>query len=466
MRTSESVGTLSLTAEVFSIPIAPDRYLIYAPLRRAAFMGNARAVNVLADLREGLAIADTDHSAHALIALLRRLSIVDGEPERRPITVFNGTPAPTAVTLFLTTACNLRCTYCYAAAGDAPARFMSLEVAKRGIDYVSGNAVRTGAPAFEIAYHGGGEPSVNWRTLTESFAYATARARELGLAVSAAAATNGMLNDTQIDWVIANLSGVSLSFDGLPEVHDRHRPTVAGKGSSGRIMHTMHRFDQAGFPYGVRLTVTADQIASLPDSVEFVCANFHPETIQVEPAYQLGRWSDAPSAETEEFIAAYREAQRRAMRYEREIHYSAARMELLTNHFCGITQDSFCLTPDGNVSACYEAFTEDATWAPMFFYGKPDLSSAGYVFDHHRLGHLREQAVERRPYCDGCFAKWHCAGDCYHKSLAVNGTIEFAGSERCRITRELTKDQILARIAAQGGQVWHDPQGTDDGEAS
>lgn len=449
----------SLTAEVFSVPIAQDRYLIYAPLRRAAFVGNARAVNVLADLREGRAIADADHSAHALVDLLRRLAIVDSAPERRPITGFSGRPAPIAVTLFLTTACNLRCTYCYASAGDAPARFMPLEVAKRGIDYVVDNALRAGAPAFEVAYHGGGEPSVNWRTLTASFDYAKRRAHQRGIAVSGAAATNGMVNDAQIDWVVANLSGVSLSFDGLPEVHDRHRPTVAGQGSSARIMHTMRRFDEVDFAYGVRLTVTADQIASLPDSVEFVCANFHPEAIQVEPAYQLGRWSRAPSAETDEFIAAYREAQRRAARYAREIHYSAARLELLTNHFCGITQDSFCLTPDGNVSACYEAFSEAETWAPLFFYGKPDAASDGYVFDDDRLGHLRNQAVEHRPYCDGCFAKWHCAGDCYHKSLAVNGTIEFAGSERCHITRELTKDQILARIAAQGGHVWHDPEG-------
>lgn len=459
MHASTPLRTPCLTTEVFCIPVARDRYLIYAPLRRAAFVGNARAVNVLADLREGRGTDADDHSAHALIELLRRLSIVDGKPESRPIVTFTGTPAPIALTLFLTTACNLRCTYCYASAGDAPARFMPLEVARRGIDYVARNAVRVGAPAFEIAYHGGGEPSVNWRTLTASFDYAKDRARELGLEVSAAAATNGMLNDAQIDWVIANLSGVSLSFDGLPEVHDRHRPTIAGKGSSARIMHTMRRFDEAGFHYGVRLTVTADQIASLPDSVEFVCADFHPEAIQVEPAYQLGRWRDAPSAETDEFIAAYREAQRRAARFGCEISYSAARLELLTNHFCGISQDSFCLTPDGNVSACYEAFTEEATWAPLFFYGKPDAASGDYIFDADRLGHLRNQAVEQRPYCDGCFAKWHCAGDCYHKSLAVNGTIEFAGSERCHITRELTKDQILARIAAQGGHVWHDPEG-------
>jgi uncharacterized protein len=40
--------------------------------------------------------------------------------------------------------------------------------------------------------------------------------------------------------------------------------------------------------------------------------------------------------------------------------------------------------------------------------------------------------------------------------LNVGGRGEFAGSDRCHITRELTKDQILAKIAAAGGLFWHE----------
>jgi hypothetical protein len=35
---------------------------------------------------------------------------------------------------------------------------------------------------------------------------------------------------------------------------------------------------------------------------------------------------------------------------------------------------------------------------------------------------------------------------------------EFVGSDRCHITRELTKDQILERIANAGGLFWHEPR--------
>lgn len=446
---------MPLSAETFVVELEAGKYLVYAPLRRAAFIANAGAVNFLADLQSGSAddLADADG---ALRELLRGVEILDAAPEQPPIKSFGGEPEPTSLTLFLTTACNLRCTYCYALAGDTPKKFMSLGVAKRGIDFVLANAVKRGQAVVKITYHGGGEPTLNWQVMTESLSHARELAAPHEITVQAATASNGVLSEAHIDWIIANLDSVSLSFDGLPEVHDRHRLTVLGQGSSERVIRTMRRFDEAEFSYGIRMTVTRDQISALPDSVAFVCAEFHPTRIQVEPAYQMGRWQNAPSAETSEFIQAFRLAQISARQLGREITFSAARVDTLTTHFCGITQDSFALSPDGNVSACYETFSEDNEWAKTFFYGKPD-DGGGYKFNLPVLNHLRGQTVEHRAYCQGCFAKWHCAGDCYHKSLTVNGAGEFAGSDRCHITRELTKDQILDKIAAAGGLFWHEP---------
>ena len=445
-----------LSAQVFVIPLETGHHLVYAPLRRAAFVANGRVVNFLADLRTGTldTAADPDET---LAGFLRRLEILDAGPEAPPLTRFRGEPEPTSVTLFLTTACNLRCTYCYASAGDLPARSMPIEVARCGIDFVAANARRRGEPAFEIAWHGGGEPTANWRVLTESFDYAQDKARQWDLGLKATVATNGVLRDHQIDWIRDHLDGASVSFDGLPELHDQHRVTPLGAGSSDRVMHTLRRLDETGFPYGLRVTVTADQIPRLPESIEFLCSHFHAARIQVEPAYQLGRWRDAPSAETADFIAAFRTAQRCAARFGREILFSAARLGTLTSHFCGASQDLFALSPDGNVSACFEVFAEDAPWAGAFFYGRPDGAAGGYRFDLAVLDKLHRQSVEHREFCRGCFARWSCAGDCYHKSLSIHGDGEFAGSERCHITRELTKDQILTRIANAGGIFWHEP---------
>ncbi|MDR1339036.1 MAG: 4Fe-4S cluster-binding domain-containing protein [Prevotellaceae bacterium] len=445
-----------LSAEIFIIPLEENRYLVYAPLRKAAFAGNAATVNFLADLKEGIYRGESDPDG-TIAEFLRRLEIVDAGAETPPSEMCGGTPEPLGVSLFLTTDCNLRCTYCYASAGDTVRERMPLAVATRGIDFVIRNAVRKKAEQIELNYHGGGEPTVHWTVLTRSMEYARRQAEAQELKVNASTATNGMLNDRQIDWITANMQGATLSFDGLPEAQDKHRIRPSGRGSSSRVIHTLHRFDEAGFSYGIRMTATADLIPYMADSVDYIFSSFGASSVQVEPAYQIGRYADRPSAETEEFLAAFREAQRRAKAHGREITYSGARLGTLTCHFCAMSQDSFALLPDGTVSSCFEACSHSNPYAHIFFYGEQDDGTEGYRFDMKRLNSLRRQAVQFRRHCSGCFAKWTCAGDCYHKAVTVmGGEKEFAGTGRCHINRELTKDQILEQIREAGGLCWHE----------
>jgi uncharacterized protein len=445
-----------LSAEVFGIPLEDSKYIVYAPLRQSAFVANARVVDFLSQLENGVfdAAADPDGS---LVDLLRALDIVDAGPQSPPTAASHGAPQPFAVTLFLTTACNLRCTYCYASAGSSAPKFMTLRTAMRGIDFAAANAARRHVPYLEVGYHGGGEPTLNWPVLTASFDYAREKAAELKLELRSALATNGVLGDARIDWIVSHLKGVSLSCDGLPAVHDLCRPTASGEGSSQRVVHTMRRFDAAKFNYGIRLTVTGEHIAALPDSVEYLCSEFHPASIQIEPVYLLGRGGAAASAESDEFIAAYRAAGERAAAHGRTVRFSGARAGTLTNHFCGASRDNFCLSTEGNVTSCFEAFGEDDPQAGVFFYGRPAADGAGYEFDQTALDHLRAQAVEKRAHCRGCFARWSCGGDCYYKWVAATGGGEFNGSARCHVIRELTRDQIVEKIAAAGGLFWHEP---------
>ena len=99
----------ALSAEVFSIPLREEKYIVYAPARRSAFVANARVVHFISQLEKGIfdAPADPDGS---LRSLLRGLDIVDAGPETPPSAACHGAPQPVSVTLFLTTACNLRCT--------------------------------------------------------------------------------------------------------------------------------------------------------------------------------------------------------------------------------------------------------------------------------------------------------------------------------------------------------------------
>ena len=75
--------------------------------------------------------------------------------------------SPTSVALMLTTTCQLRCTYCYADAGNTPSKHLAESVALRAIDFIIGNAIATQRPGVIVHFHGAGEPTLR-QTLIET----------------------------------------------------------------------------------------------------------------------------------------------------------------------------------------------------------------------------------------------------------------------------------------------------------
>ncbi len=193
------------------------------------------------------------------------------------------------------------------------------------------------------------------------------------------------------------------------------------------------------------MTVTAEAVPRLAQSVAFLCRRFRPHAIQVEPVYRMGRGRLAPDAETAAFVEAYRAARRTSANAAKLLRFSGARAGTVTNRFCGVANDNFCVSPAGNISACHEVADERQPWAERVFYGQPSETGSGYQFDERVVGALRSRTVENLEYCRNCFAKWSCAGDCYHKALH-SGAGEFGGAGRCEVIRELTKDQIVERL--------------------
>lgn len=454
-----------ITTELFAIPETAtgfsqnggarigETYLVYAPLRRVAFVTNAATVNALARLREvddhPLSPAETD-----LLAFCERLGLTG--PGDLPVAGLERSEfKPVEVTLFLTTRCNLRCIYCYADAGRTPPVSMALQTARRGIDFTCQNALELGKAEFGVGYHGGGEPVMHWEVLTRSFEYARVLAKEKGLGVYGSMATNGVLTAAQRDWVIRNFKGVNVSMDGLAQVQDRQRPRPGGLPSSGAVNQTLHAFDAAGYPYGVRLTVTADSVDQLPAGIAGLLEHHRPRYIQVEPVYLLGRGRQASLAvDPAAFISAYRQAAAIARQAGVDFYFSAVRLDTLIDRFCQSCGEGFSLTPQGLVSACYEVPGPEVEFAPHFLFGHFDEFQNRYVFEDEKLALLRRHNVRLIPWCRNCFVKWHCAGDCLYKSQHARRDGEFAGDPRCEITRALTLDQILARIRENGGIFW------------
>jgi uncharacterized protein len=439
---------MHLAPDVFVIRVPEnDAFILYAPLLGVAAQINAELANGIARLKESPEDCRTLLGPEATNALLE-LGLLSPRPFP-PLAPDSRKErfAPTTVSLFLTSACNLGCTYCYASANESP-KSLAWPVARRAIDLVFDNARTENSASVGITLHGGGEASLEWELLEQIVSYARERAGAEKLALKLSIGTNGVMPENRARWLARNLHGATVSLDGSRETHDRNRPTVGGGKSYDVVLRTLRVFDEEGFNYGLRMTVTDDSVDQLPAAIAEICEALAVGTIQVEPVFPVGRAArnDLTAPEARRFIASYRRAELVATKHGRRLTYSGARLGTITDRFCGAPGRSFAVTPTGAVSSCYEISEEDDPRADDFFWGRYDAKADTFLLDEERRSAQSDMTVHGKSGCSDCFCKWHCAGDCSAKLASLGDARDTSVNPRCVVNRALTRDQLVRAI--------------------
>jgi uncharacterized protein len=433
--------------ELHTIPFQ-DKFLIYRPLRKLAFVGNRAMAELCGALaREGAEAPRPEGEACRFLeaAGFFEPDVPAPEPAAGP-----GEFRPTVCVLFLTQKCGLRCIYCYAGGGDGPkAPDMDPALARTAIEEVSRSAAALGRGHYELCFHGGGEPLEAWELLKRSAEYA----RSTPLKAVISLTSGGMWTDSQRAWITENIDQVSLSFDGLPGVQNSQRPQKSGAGSHAAVWKTIKALDAADVPYGIRVTVTDQFVAKLPENIEYLCRETGAGAIQVEPAFAHGRARSADTAlkRQSEFARSFMEGYDTACLYKRHMYYSGARPWLLTSSFCGAYDSALIAGHSGFLTFCYEVCDHSHELADSFIFGR--LSSGGGItLDSRAREAFFGRLERRRKRCRSCFCFHHCAGDCPAKTFS-RASGEHSLKSRCRLNREITKN-ILLRYIEQGDGVW------------
>ncbi len=350
-------------------PSAPELFvlqdnkgpILYAPLGRLMARANEPAIAA------ALAYAQ-DHTAYDVMSAdeqaVVRAFAERGFFENRVLPHHERTFRPTQVTLFPTNNCNLRCTYCYAFGGEGggngePITTMDLRCAQRAVDLIAKNARERrdegdGTHNFLVSIHGNGEPFCAYDLIQQIVWYAQDVAEELGVPAIFNAATNGVLTEEQLDFVVANFNSVNVSFDGLPAFQDANRPTAGGKGSFQAADRTMRRLCEAGVGFGIRTTVTEAMVDAMPDIVEFVAQNYPGlEQLHFEPVWECGRCKTSTNAmpDSATFVKRYLESLAVAKEHKLRLVFSGARQDVISDTFCKVSSGSFTVTPTGDVTA-------------------------------------------------------------------------------------------------------------------
>lgn len=144
------------------------------------------------------------------------------------------------IILQVTQRCNFRCEYCvysesHIANRSHSNRDMSIDVAKKAIDFLVEHS--RGVEEIELGFYGG-EPLLRYDFIKECMAYA--RARAFGKSVRFFITTNGSLLTKEIaqDFIGHN-GNITVSLDGPPDVHDKHRTWARGSGTFETIFKNL-----------------------------------------------------------------------------------------------------------------------------------------------------------------------------------------------------------------------------------
>ncbi len=168
------------------------------------------------------------------------------------------------LTLHLTTACNMRCTYCYSPPRDGVV--MSEETGRRTM--VLGGRISPGSCGIVFS---GGEPLLHQDLIQSLVEYGHELERhELGR-FHYRVITNGLLLDqTFLDFVLRNDIAVAMSFDGVRQAHDRHRRLPNGKGSFDDLVRRLELLLSVRPYASVLLVVTPQTVRWLAESICFL----------------------------------------------------------------------------------------------------------------------------------------------------------------------------------------------------
>ena len=344
----------------------------------------------------------------------------------------------------LTNNCTLACDYCHAEA-DRNTK-ISRNNLMSSIENAFIEAAKTPKKTLSVSFAVGGEPTMNWN----EFQFIVDSIRNLEKSkykgverVFLSMTTNCYYGEEKRIYVSNNFDTLTLSIDGDEQIQKLHRPTRAFKGSYALVSETCRYYIKSNkIRVGLRGTVSSKSVNKLAEIIEHYHNEFGSDyTVSFEPLIAIGRALTGvlqpPS--NKEFALNYWAAREKGKELGIRVITSAANINRLVGRYCGaMSIPSFTVCTNGKITACHR--DQDGS---DYGYGDINPESGEININHNKIAD-NVKKTEMPPYCEDCFAKRHCGGDC--------PDIRRIGYSRCDINRFILHKQLY-ELLTKGGDM-------------
>jgi uncharacterized protein len=331
-----------------------------------------------------------------------------------------------ALCLNITYECNMRCIYCFTRKRQHQRGSMTMDTAKRAIDFLMERAPEKAVLQVDFF---GGEPLLNFDILMQCTAYARKKAHAGRRQIKFTVTTNGILLDGKVGEYL-NREGFSviLSIDGPPAINDIHRPLMSGQPSWNTIFNNIENFLKSRDfqDYYVRGTYTPLSL-ELTETARFYISRGL-SNFSLEPArgpagtYWAVSKKELPYLQEEyEKLALFARSCKKEGTpfnfFHFNVHMDAPICVTRRLTGCGAGVEYLSVGTEGELYPCHQ------------FHGLGEFSM-GTLFDSTpapsfiALKEKMEQAhVYQKSSCSSCWARLYCSGGCHASSYFDSGDI-------------------------------------------
>lgn len=316
--------------------------------------------------------------------------------------------SPAFVNIYLTNACNLKCTHCIDSAGCLSSDERNLEMTDEEIYSIIDFYINKGVYSFSFS---GGEPLLH-PSVFEFYKYIRKRSESIDTILI----TNGTLITSEVIKKIedAGISYVRVSLEShKAEVHDK----IRGKNNFSLLMDKISMLNKSNIPrVGVATTVSKLNFEDIDDTFEYIYNKLNIRNITLAPLMPAGRGKNMEQDVLEplDFKKLHLKKLEWTEKYKDVNVTMDSPLEALLNHELGI-ETEFCAPC--SIGTCFLGFKAngDIYACPMrdeVIIGNIRTDDLDDVWENSKfLNRIRDLSLLSSK-CQKCEVVDECAGGC------------------------------------------------------